>query len=49
MEDDPDIRDGKTSRPPDSASRGIVLLCSFGLGVLGFVIVAIGIVAAFQH
>jgi hypothetical protein len=49
MEDDPKIRDEKTSRPLDNASRGIVLVCSLALGVLGFAIIAIGIVAAFQH
>jgi hypothetical protein len=49
MVDDLDTRDDKHTRPLDRAALGITLLYSFGLEVLGFVIIAIGIVGAFRH
>jgi hypothetical protein len=50
MDDDLDIRDeaGKSSRPVERAP-GTTLLYSLGLGVLGFTIIAIGIIGAFAH
>ena len=49
MTDDLDTRDDKHTRPLDRATPGATLLYSLGLGVLGMVIIAIGIVGAFQH
>jgi hypothetical protein len=49
MAEDLDIRDDKHTRPFDRAALGTTLLYSFGLGLLGFVIIAVGIVGAFQH
>jgi hypothetical protein len=47
--DDLDTRDDKHTRPLDRAALGTTLLYSIGLGVLGIVIIAVGIVGAFQH
>jgi hypothetical protein len=49
MVEDFDTRDDKHTRLLDRAALGTTLLYSFGLGLLGFVIIAVGIVGAFQH